>query len=139
MSGVRAARHYLPEMTKRGWGTSTESALAIPKDTIDYGMTNSPFPEGWRTRSPERVTNAVIPGPSNTDILSSWMEAVAQSQSITRKEAEEQFLRKIRPTTPFKGFTTTDDVANMVVYSCSEQASGTTGAAMRVDGGVLRS
>jgi enoyl-[acyl-carrier-protein] reductase (NADH) len=67
------------------------------------------------------------------------MKATAQSQGITQEEAEQQFLKTMRPTTLINRFTTTDEVANMVVYVCSEQASGTTGAALRVDGGVLRS
>jgi NAD(P)-dependent dehydrogenase (short-subunit alcohol dehydrogenase family) len=148
MSGVRAARHYVPQMIKRGWGRvvfiSSESALAIPKDMIDYGMTKTAQLAISRGLA-EAVggtgvtVNAVLPGPTNSEILSNWMKATAQSQGITQEEAEQQFLKTMRPTTLINRFTTTDEVANMVVYVCSEQASGTTGAALRVDGGVLRS
>jgi NAD(P)-dependent dehydrogenase (short-subunit alcohol dehydrogenase family) len=147
MSGVRMTRHYLPEMTRRGWGRvvfiSSESALAIPKEMIDYGMTKTAQLAIARgvaeSVSGTGVTvNSILPGPTNSEILSNWMAATAQSQGITQEEAEQQFLKTMRPTTLINRFTTTKEVANMVVYVCSEQASGTTGAALRVDGGVLR-
>jgi len=148
MSGVRAARHYVPKMTERGWGRvvfiSSESALAIPKDMIDYAMTKTAqlaISRGLAevVAGTGVTVNAVLPGPTNSEILSNWMRATAQSQGITQEEAEQQFLKTMRPTTLINRFTTTEEVANMVIYVCSEQASGTTGAAMRVDGGVLRS
>jgi enoyl-[acyl-carrier-protein] reductase (NADH) len=67
------------------------------------------------------------------------MAATASEQGITQDEAEQNFLKTMRPTTLINRFTTTDEVANMVVYVCSKQASGTSGAALRVDGGVVRS
>ncbi|MGI3902052.1 MAG: SDR family NAD(P)-dependent oxidoreductase [Janthinobacterium lividum] len=147
MSGVRMTRHYLPGMTRRGWGRvvfiSSESALAIPKEMIDYAMTKTAQLAIARgvaeTVAGTGVTvNAVLPGPTNSEILSNWMKATASSEGITQDEAEQDFLKTMRPTSLLKRFTTTDEVANMVVYLCSEQASGTTGAALRVDGGVLR-
>ena len=123
---------------------SSESGLAIPKEMIDYGMTKAAQLAISRGLA-EAVAgtgvtvNAVLPGPTNSEGLSNWMKATAQSQGITQEEAEQQFLKTMRPTTLIKRFATTDEVANMVVYVCSEQASATTGAALRVDGGVLRS
>jgi NAD(P)-dependent dehydrogenase (short-subunit alcohol dehydrogenase family) len=148
MSGVRAARHYLPKMTERGWGRvvfiSSESGLAIPKEMIDYGMTKTAqlaISRGLaETVAGTGVTvNSVLPGPTNSEIMANWMAGTAQAQGISRDEAEQQFLKTLRPTTLINRFTSTEEVANMVVYVCSEQASGTTGAALRVDGGVLRS
>ena len=147
MSGIRMTRHYLPAMTKRGWGRvvfiSSESALAIPKEMIDYGMTKTAQLAIARgvaesVAGTGVTVNAILPGPTNSEILSNWMKATAQAQGITQKEAEQQFLKTMRPTSLLQRFTTTDEVANLVVYVCSEQASGTTGAALRVDGGVLR-
>ena len=147
MSGVRMTRHYLPGMTGRGWGRvvfiSSESALAIPKEMIDYGMTKTAQLAIARgvaeSVAGSGVTvNSVLPGPTNSEILSNWMKETAQSQGITPAEAEQQFLKTMRPTSLLNRFTTTEEVANLVVYVCSEQASGTTGAALRVDGGVLR-
>jgi len=85
------------------------------------------------------TVNAVLPGPTRSEILSGWMKATAEQDGITEDQAEQNFLKTMRPTKLLNRFTTTEEVANMVVYVCSEQAGGTTGAALRVDGGVIRS
>jgi NAD(P)-dependent dehydrogenase (short-subunit alcohol dehydrogenase family) len=148
MSGVRAARHYVPGMVRRGWGRvvfiSSESGVAIPKEMIDYGMTKTAQLAVSRGLA-ELVggtgvtVNAVLPGPTRSEILGNWMKATADEQGITQQDAEQNFLKTMRPTTLINRFTTTEEVANMVIYVCSEQASGTSGAALRVDGGVIRS
>jgi NAD(P)-dependent dehydrogenase (short-subunit alcohol dehydrogenase family) len=147
MTGVRMTRHYLPGMTKRGWGRvvfiSSEAALAIPKDMVDYAMTKTAqlvIARGVaESVAGTGVTvNSVLPGPTRSEIMSNWMEAQAEAEGITQDQAEQNFLKTARPTSLLQRFTTTDEVANMVVYVCSEQASGTTGSALRVDGGVLR-
>lgn len=148
MSGVRAARHYVPKMVARGRGRvvfiSSESGLNIPKEMIDYGVTKTAM-LGVSRGLAELVAgtgvtvNAVLPGPTNSEILSNWMQGTAREQGITQDQAEQQFLETLRPTTLIKRFATTEEVANMVVYVCSDQASATTGAALRVDGGVVRS
>jgi NAD(P)-dependent dehydrogenase (short-subunit alcohol dehydrogenase family) len=148
MSGVRAARRYMPGMVARGWGRvvfiSSESAVNIPKEMIDYGMTKTAQLSVSRGLA-ELVggtgvtVNSVLPGPTRSEILGNWMAATASEQGITQDEAEQNFLKTMRPTSLINRFTTTEEVANMVVYVCSEQASGTIGAALRVDGGVLRS
>jgi NAD(P)-dependent dehydrogenase (short-subunit alcohol dehydrogenase family) len=147
MSGVRAARHYVPAMVRRGWGRvvfiSSESGIATPKEMIDYGMTKTAQLAVSRGLA-ELVggtgvtVNAVLPGPTRSEILSNWMKSMADAQGISQSEAEQNFLRTMRPTTLINRFTATEEVANMVVYVCSEQASGTSGAALRVDGGVIR-
>jgi NAD(P)-dependent dehydrogenase (short-subunit alcohol dehydrogenase family) len=148
MSGVRMTRHYLPKMVERGWDRvvfiSSESALAIPKEMIDYGMTKTAQLAISRgvaesVAGTGVTVNAVLPGPTRSEILDKWMKAQSAAQGTTQHEAEQQFLRTMRPTTLINRFATTDEVANMVVYVCSEQASATTGAALRVDGGVSRS
>ena len=147
MSGIRASRHYVPNMTKRGWGRvvfiSSESALAVPKDMIDYAMTKTAqlaISRGLaEVAGGTGVTvNSVLPGPTNSEIMGGWVKANADAQGITREEAEQQFLKTMRPTTLLNRFATTEEVANLVVYVCSEQASATTGASLRVDGGVVR-
>jgi len=147
MSGVRASRHYLPRMVERGWGrivfVSSESGVNIPKEMIDYGMTKTAqlaISRGLaESVAGSGVTvNAVLPGPTRSEILGNWMAAQAKDGGITQEEAEQAFLKNNRPTTLIKRFATTDEVANMIVYLCSEQASATTGAALRVDGGVVR-
>jgi len=148
MSGVRAARHYVPGMISRRWGrvvfVSSESGINIPKEMIDYGVTKAAMLAVSRGLAELAggtgvTVNAVLPGPTNSEILSSWMKRTAREHGITQAEAEQEFLRTMRPTTLLNRFATTEEVANMVVYLCSEQASATTGAALRVDGGVLRS
>ena len=147
MSGVRMTRHYLPRMIRKGRGrvvfVSSESAVNIPKEMIDYGMTKTAqlaISRGLaESVAGTGVTvNAVLPGPTRSEILSNWMAAQAQAEGITQEEAEQAFLKTSRPTTLIQRFATTDEVANMIVYLCSDQASATTGAALRVDGGVVR-
>ena len=147
MSGVRMTRHYLPKMVARGWGrvvfVSSESAVNIPKEMIDYGVTKTAqlaLSRGLAEASAgSGVTiNAVLPGPTRSEILGTWMAAQAKEKGITQEEAEQEFLTSARPTSLIQRFASTDEVANMIVYVCSEQASATTGAALRVDGGVVR-
>jgi NAD(P)-dependent dehydrogenase (short-subunit alcohol dehydrogenase family) len=147
MSGVRMARHYLPRMVARGWGRvvfiSSESAVNVPKEMIDYGMTKTAqlaISRGLaESVAGTGVTvNAVLPGPTRSESLIRWMQGLADAQGITPEAAEQQFLATMRPTTLIGRFASTEEVANMVVYVCSEQASATSGAALRVDGGVVR-
>jgi NAD(P)-dependent dehydrogenase (short-subunit alcohol dehydrogenase family) len=147
MSGVRMTRHYLPRMVKNGWGrvvfVSSESAVNIPKEMLDYGMTKTAQLAVSRGLA-EAVAgtgvtvNAVLPGPTRSEILGDFMAKQADANGITQEEAEEGFLKAMRPTTLIQRFATTDEVANMIIYACSEQASATSGAALRVDGGVVR-
>jgi len=147
MSGVRMTRHYLPRMVKKSWGrvvfVSSESAVNIPKEMLDYGMTKTAQLAVSRGLA-EAVAgtgvtvNAVLPGPTRSEILGDFMAKQAEANGITQEQAEQGFLKAMRPTTLIQRFATTDEVANMIIYACSDQASATTGAALRVDGGVVR-
>ena len=147
MSGVRATRHYLPRMVARGWGrvvfVSSESAINIPKEMLDYGMTKTAqlavsrgFAEA--VAGTGVTVNAVLPGPTRSEILGDLMAKQAEAQGVTQDEAERGFLTAMRPTSLLGRFARPGEVANMIVYACSEQASATSGAALRVDGGVVR-
>src|SRR5580693_2911528 len=147
MSGVRMTRHYLPAMVKRGWGRvvfiSSESGVNIPKEMIDYGMTKTAQLAISRGLAESVAgtgvtSNAVLPGPTRSEGLSRFVKAAAQAQNVTQEVIEQQFLTQMRPTSLIKRFATAEEVANIVIYVCSEQASATTGAALRVDGGVVR-
>jgi NAD(P)-dependent dehydrogenase (short-subunit alcohol dehydrogenase family) len=147
MSGVRMTRRYLPAMVSRGWGRvvfiSSESAVNIPKEMIDYGMTKTAQLAISRgvaesVAGTGVTVNSVLPGPTRSEILGNWMKSVSNSKGISQEAAEQEFLRESRPTSLIRRFATTEEVANLVVYVCSEQASATTGAALRVDGGVAR-
>ncbi|MGI4730188.1 MAG: SDR family NAD(P)-dependent oxidoreductase [Janthinobacterium lividum] len=147
MSGVRASRHYLPRMVERGWGrvvfVSSESAVNIPKEMLDYGMTKTAQLAVSRGLA-EAVAgtgvtvNAVLPGPTRSEIMGNFTANQAAANGITQEQAEKAFLDAARPTSLLGRFATTDEVANMIVYACSDQASATSGAALRVDGGVVR-
>lgn len=148
LSGVRLARHYTQGMVKRGWGRvmfiSSESGIQIPVEMVQYGMTKSAQLAVSRGLA-ESVAgtgvtvNAVLPGPTRSDGVVEFFAKLAKEQGMSEEEMEKQFIANNRPTSLIKRLATVDEVANMVVYICSPQASATTGAALRVDGGVVRS
>lgn len=141
MSGVRMSRAYLPAMVAAGWGRvvfiSSESGLNIPKEMIHYGMTKTAQLAVSRglaesVANTGVTVNAVLPGPTLS-------EGVAAMLGEADPEAAgQQFIKEFRPTSLIGRLATTEEVANMVVYVCSSQASATSGAAMRVEGGVVR-
>jgi NAD(P)-dependent dehydrogenase (short-subunit alcohol dehydrogenase family) len=146
MSGVRLSRAYLPGMLERNWGRvvfiSSESALNIPADMIHYGFTktaNLSVSRGLAKRlAGTAVTvNAVLPGPTLTEGVEDMLRDAAQKAGQSIAEAADAFVRSERSTSIIQRIATVEEVANMVVYVCSPQASGTTGAALRVDGGTL--
>jgi NAD(P)-dependent dehydrogenase (short-subunit alcohol dehydrogenase family) len=148
MSGVRLSRHYLPSMVSRGWGRivfiSSESGLNIPSDMIHYGMTKTAqlaISRGLaESVAGTGVTvNAVLPGPTRSEGVAEFFAKLAKDQGISQEQMEKEFIARARPTSLIRRLATVDEVANMVVYVCSPQASATTGAALRVDGGVVRS
>jgi NAD(P)-dependent dehydrogenase (short-subunit alcohol dehydrogenase family) len=148
MSGVRLTRHYLPGMVAAGWGrvvfVSSESALNIPAEMIDYGMTKAAqlaISRGLaESLAGTGVTvNAVVPGPTDSEAMAAWLGPVAREQGKSLQEVQREFVARHRPTSLLERFASTDEVANMVVYVCSTQAVATTGAALRVDGGIVRS
>ena len=148
MSGIRLSRHYLPQMRKRDWGrivfVSSESALNIPVEMIHYGMTKTAQLAVARGLA-ESVAgtgvtvNSVLPGPTRSEGVADFFGKLAKEQGVSQSEMETQFIAQHRPTSLIKRLATPDEVANMVVYVCSPQAAATTGAALRVDGGVVRS
>lgn len=146
MSGVRLSRHYLPKMVERNWGRvvfiSSESALNIPVEMIHYGMTKTAqlaISRGLaQSVAGTGVTvNAVLPGPTRSEGVSEFVSKLAHERGISEKEMEKRFFIEGRPTSLIRRFATVEEVANMVVYLCSREASATTGAALRVDGGVV--
>jgi NAD(P)-dependent dehydrogenase (short-subunit alcohol dehydrogenase family) len=148
MSGVRLSRHYLPTMVKRGWGRivfiSSESGLNIPVEMVHYGMTKTAqlaISRGLaESVAGTGVTvNAVLPGPTRSEGVVDFFAKLARERGMSEPEMEREFIAQNRPTSLIRRLATADEVANMVVYVCSPQASATTGAALRVDGGVVRS
>ena len=148
MSGVRLSRAYAPGMVDRKWGRviflSSESGLNIPPDMLHYGFSktaNLSVSRGLAKRlAGTGVTvNAVLPGPTLSDGVETMLKATAEKAGRSVAEVGAAFVRAKRPSSIIGRMATVEEVANMVVYVASPQASATTGAALRVDGGVVDS
>jgi NAD(P)-dependent dehydrogenase (short-subunit alcohol dehydrogenase family) len=148
LSGVRLSRFYLPAMLQRNWGRvvfmSSESGLNIPVEMIHYGVTKTAqiaLARGLaETTAGTNVTvNSVLPGPTRSEGVEQFVQDLARGQGTDAAAVEADFFRTARPSSLLKRFATPEEVAAMVVYVCSPRASATNGAALRVDGGVVRS
>jgi NAD(P)-dependent dehydrogenase (short-subunit alcohol dehydrogenase family) len=148
LSGVRLSRHYLPRMKQGGWGRivfiSSESALQIPVEMIHYGFTKTAQLAISRGLAESTIgtgvtVNSVLPGPTASEGVTDFVGKLASQANQTASEFEKFFFEKVRPSSLLQRFETPEEVANLVVYICSTLASATNGAALRVDGGVLRS
>lgn len=146
MSGVRLTRAYLPGMKQRNWGRvifiSSESGIQIPTEMIHYGMTKTAqlaISRGLaETCAGTEVTvNAVLPGPTRSAGVETFVAALSGGKPF--EEFEREFFRDVRPTSLLKRFARTEEVASLVAYLCSPLSSATNGAALRVDGGVVKS
>jgi NAD(P)-dependent dehydrogenase (short-subunit alcohol dehydrogenase family) len=146
LSGVRAARAYLRGMQARDWGRivfiSSESALNIPPDMIHYGVTktsNLAVSRGLaKSLAGTGITvNAVLPGPTMSEGVEEMLAPMAAERNLPLEEVANEFVRTQRASSILQRMARPEEVANMVVYVCSPQASATTGAALRVDGGVV--
>ena len=145
LSGVRLCRAYLPGMKQRDWGRivfiSSESAIQIPVEMIHYGMTKTAQIAVARglaeTCAGTGVTvNSVLPGPTLSAGVQDFVSKLSDGQTFEEFQAE--YFAKMRPSSLLQRFATPQEVASMVAYVCSPLASATNGAALRVDGGVIR-
>jgi NAD(P)-dependent dehydrogenase (short-subunit alcohol dehydrogenase family) len=145
MSGVRLSRHYLAYMREQNWGriifVSSESAVQIPAEMVHYGTTKTTQIAVARgiaeTVAGTGITvNSVLAGPTRSEGVETFIARLGAGGDSAAFEAE--FFKSVRPTSLLKRFATIDEVASMIVYLCSPLASATTGAALRVDGGVVR-
>jgi NAD(P)-dependent dehydrogenase (short-subunit alcohol dehydrogenase family) len=147
MSGVRLSRAYLPGMLKRNWGRivfiSSESALNIPKEMIHYGMTKTAQLAVSRglaemTRGTAVTVNSVLPGPTMSEGVETFVKDIAKQNGQSMEEAASQFVKQFRPTSLLQRFASVEEIANMVVYVASKEASATNGAALRAEGGIVQ-
>lgn len=148
MSGVRLSRALMPAMLERNWGRivfiSSESAVQIPTEMIHYGMTKTAelaISRGLAelTAGTGVTVNSVLPGPTRSDGAEGFLDAMGKQSGMSADQMAENFVKLHRPTSLLQRFATVEEVASMVVYACSREASATNGAALRVDGGVVRS
>jgi NAD(P)-dependent dehydrogenase (short-subunit alcohol dehydrogenase family) len=148
MSGVRLSRAYLGGMLQRNWGRiifiSSESAVNIPVEMIHYGMTKTAQLSIARglaemTAGSGVTVNSVLPGPTRSEGVESFVAGMARQQGKTPAEVEREFFQQVRPSSLLKRFTESDEVAALVAFVASPRSSATNGAALRVDGGVVRS
>ncbi|HEX2887925.1 SDR family NAD(P)-dependent oxidoreductase [Vineibacter terrae] len=146
MSGVRLSRAYAPGMMARKWGRivflSSESALNIPADMIHYGFTKTGYLAisrglAKRLAGTGVTVNAVLPGPTLSEGVEAMLKDAAARAGQSIEDAAAAFVRAHRSSSIIQRAATVDEVANMVVYVASPLASATTGAALRVDGGVV--
>jgi len=147
MSGVRLSRHYFPRMLQRGWGRvlfiSSESALQIPAEMIHYGVTKTAqlaLARGLAelTTGTQVTVNSVLPGPTRSEGVGAFVEGLARQQRKDAAQVERDFLQQMRPSSLLQRFAEPAEVAHLVAFLASPLAAATNGAALRVDGGVVR-
>lgn len=148
LSGVRLARLYLPAMRRANWGRiifiSSESGIQIPAEMIHYGMTKTAQLAVSRGLA-EAVAgtgitvNSILPGPTKSRGVTEFVDTLSKAEGKSFGEFEKEFFEKVRPTSLIKRFALPEEVASLVAYISSPLASATTGAALRVDGGVVKS
>lgn len=148
MSGVRLSRAYMPAMLEKGWGRivfiSSESALNIPVEMVHYGMTKTAqlaISRGLAqmTAGTGVTVNSVLPGPTRSEGVEEFLITMAKEAGVSVDEMAQNFVKEHRSSSLIQRFATTEEVANMVVFVCSKEASATNGAALRVEGGIINS
>jgi NAD(P)-dependent dehydrogenase (short-subunit alcohol dehydrogenase family) len=148
MSGVRLSRYYLPKMKAANWGriifVSSESAVNIPAEMIHYGVTKTmqvALARGLaETTAGTGVTvNSILPGPTRSEGVEGFVRELAASRSVEPAVVEKEFFQNLRPSSLLRRFATTEEVAALAAFVASPVSAATNGAALRVDGGVIRS
>jgi NAD(P)-dependent dehydrogenase (short-subunit alcohol dehydrogenase family) len=146
MSGVRLSRHYMPGMLERNWGRllfiSSESGVTTPAERIHYGTTKTAMLAVARglaevARNTGVTSNSIVVGITRTEHIEQSIEETARTQGVSIADVHRQIVNEHRPTQLLGRPATSEEVANMVVYAASPQASATTGAALRVEGGGI--
>ena len=148
MSGVRLSRHYLPKMKAANWGrilfVASESAVNIPVDMIHYGVTKTmqvALARGLAesTAGTGVTVNSILAGPTRSEGVEGFIANVAKVQGVSPAAVEEGFFKSLRPSSLLRRLATIDEVAAMAVFIASPLSSATNGAALRAEGGVIRS
>ena len=147
LAGVRLTRHYGPIMKDKGWGRivfiSSESGIQIPTEMIHYGFSKAAelaVSRGFAQalKGTGVTVNAVLPGPTRTEALIGFVKRQAEERGVSEAQVEQDFLNNARPTGLLGRFTTPDEIANVVAFVCSKEASAISGTPLRADGGVVQ-
>ena len=148
MSGIRLSRQYFPMMLKKNWGRvifiSSESAVFIPDEMIHYGMTKTAqiaISRGLAelTKGTQVTVNTILPGPTKSKGSKAFIQDLSKAGNISENEVEQNFFKNNRPTSLLRRFASVEEIADTVAYFVSPLASATNGAAIRVEGGLIRS
>ncbi|MGW7658893.1 SDR family NAD(P)-dependent oxidoreductase [Streptomyces sp. NPDC054756] len=145
LSAVRLIRRYLPGMVERGWGRvqniASDSAIVTPAEMIHYGMSKTALLAVSRGFAKQAAgtgvtVNSVLAGPTHTGGVEDFVYELVD-KDLPWDEAQRAFMREYRPQSLLQRLIEPEEIANMVVYLASDQASATTGGAVRVDGGYV--
>jgi NAD(P)-dependent dehydrogenase (short-subunit alcohol dehydrogenase family) len=148
MSGVRLTRHYLPRMKESNWGRilfiSSESAIYVPAEMIHYGMTKTAQLAIARGLAETTVgtgvtVNSILPGPTKSEGVGTFVAKLAEDNGTDTATIEKEFFRTARPSSLLQRFISPEEVASLIVFACSPRSSAINGAALRVEGGIVRS
>jgi NAD(P)-dependent dehydrogenase (short-subunit alcohol dehydrogenase family) len=148
MSSIRLSRHFFPKMLDKNWGRiifiSSESGVFIPDEMIHYGMTKTAQLAVARglaelTKNSNVTVNSILPGPTKSKGVGVFIEDLAKADNKSVDEVEQDFFQNMRPTSLIQRFATVEEIADTVVYFCSPLAAATNGAAIRAEGGLIRS
>ena len=148
LSGVRLSRALFPKMLEKNWGRiifiSSESSTYIPEEMIHYGTTKTAqlaISRGLAelTKGTGVTVNSVLPGPTRSEGVDDFIKQIGASKNITEQEVEADFFKSMRPSSLIQRFAGVDEIANLVTYVASPLSAATNGAALRADGGIVRS
>lgn len=147
LSGVRLSRYFFPKMLAKNWGRiifiASESAIMIPEEMIHYGTTKTAQLSISRglaelTKGTDVTVNTVLPGPTKSEGVDEFIKKLADADNVSQDQAEADFFKNKRPSSLIQRFATVSEIANLVTYVSSPLSAATNGAALRADGGLLR-
>ena len=148
MSGIRLSRHYFPKMLAKNWGRiifiSSESSIMIPTEMIHYGFTKTAQLAVSRglaelTAGTGVTVNSVLPGPTRSEGVEDFIKQIGESKGLTPQQTEANFFKDARPGSLLQRFITVQEIANMVTYVASPLSAATNGAALKAEGGLVKS
>jgi NAD(P)-dependent dehydrogenase (short-subunit alcohol dehydrogenase family) len=148
LSGVRLSRHYFPRMVERNWGRvifiSSESGIMTPPEMIHYGVTKSSqlaISRGLAelTKGTAVTVNTIMPGPTRSEAIVEFLDKMSTAQNPTPEQAEKEFFEKHRQSSLLQRLIEGEEIASLVAYIASPLSAATNGAALRAEGGLLRS